>query len=455
MAKKKQDFNSLLQKTMGIVTKEDSKKEGSKGVELRAFAERWLYDSNIIRFGEIYQFAGDPGSGKSQHMFNLAAGFIRAGGVAEIIDTEHKSNPEASIIPNIGEDIYYGGRFGFSTAGSIDAVKAAKKGDDEAAQEQDKAWMVMLKERVDAIKASPELAAIPIFIGVDSMLGASTDESRDKYEAAGGSVGGRTATGMSRAAGLTEFLSNFVTDLAGTNITVAFTNHGKKKIAMGGKPSFGGPEIQIPGGESPTFHCSTILYFRKGGPVKKANVGGRSVGISVYKNSFGDDQRYMQVTFYYDILKDKDGKAVRDSDGNPMRRLLWDWDEAGAALLKRFSAPSSNDSKKEGVGDIKSLFPGITLTGSGDTSKVSCKKYGIDKITFREFGRLIMSNEELYQSMMEIPRITINHTTKDKIVVPDWTGSSQADIAEGDWDKDTDAEEYDEEALNTEITTAK
>ncbi|HDL85246.1 MAG TPA: hypothetical protein ENH11_02795 [Candidatus Acetothermia bacterium] len=446
MAKKKskdndkQDTTSLIGGVLNTVKRETTKGE-SGGVELRSFAERWLMDSNVVRFGELCMYAGDPASGKSQYMSNMAALFVRAGGAAEIIDTEHKSNAAASIIPNVGEDVYYSDRFGFSTAGSIDVVREAKKGDPDAQEEHQKAWMAMLTQRVKAIKNTPELKDMPIFLGIDSLLGAASSESRKKYDEGDGAIGGRTATGMARAASLTEWFANFSTDLAGTNITVAFTNHGKTKIDMGGPPSYGKKPKHIPGGDAPQFHSSTILYFTRGAPVKKMSVGGRSVYISVRKNSFGDDQRQLQVTFYYDILKDANDVVVRDENGNPMRKLLWDWDEATADLLKRFCL----DEKKR-IGAARAVFPGLSMSNG----RVSCKTHNIEGVTPTEFGRFIMKNDELYQKIMEIPRLTIHHAPKNLVLVPDWSDLEEPTVEDGEWDKDPSVNVDDDDDLGVE-----
>ena len=437
MAKKKrkkdnesESIANLLSGVMGTIDKEDNAYDCG-GVELKSFSERWLLDSNVIRTGEIYQFGGESAGGKSQYMDIISAAFVRAGGVAEKIDTEHKTNPTASVIPNIGEDIYYSGRYFYATAGSIDAAKAAKRGDEDAKEEKDKSWMSMVTNRINTIKASPVLSAIPIFIGVDSLLGAPSTESRSKFEDNGGSVNGRTATAMSRAAAITEYLPNIATAIAGTNITIGFTNHGKKPINVGGAKVYGTPKPNLPGGDGLLFHCSTVLYFKSGGAIHRKNVGGRKVNISIYKNSFGDDQRRLEVAFYYDILKDKEGNVVRDKFGYPMRRLLWDWDGATADLIFKYCGGSSS-SNKNYISAVRDVFPGITKSGS----TISCKKYGIDKMPFTEFGRHIMEDEDIYQQLMEVPKLSYHHVNPSKVIVPDWSDEDNLSKESGGWEEE-------------------
>lgn len=442
MAKKKKDKpadkTSLIGHTLSIVNRQDTAGE-SGGVEFRTFAERWLWDSNVCRVSEICQLAGTPASGKSQTLYNLAAMFVRAGGAAEIIDTEHKSNAEASIIPNVGEDVFYNsGRFGFSTAGSIDAAKKAKKGDADAQLEIRNAWMQMIKQRIEAIKAHEELRTMPILLGIDSLLGAASAESRAKYEEGGGSADGRAMTGAVRAGSFTEWFPNITTDLEGTKICLCFTNHVKVKIDPN-RPSHLPPAKSFPGGEAPKFHSSTILLFSRGGAVKKLNVGGRSVWIAVEKNSFGDDQRKLEVTFYYDIARNRQGEVIRDEHGNPCRILKWDWDEATSTLLKRFCMSGNGESSSA----ARAALPGLKVA----KGMVECKQLDVPPMSMTEFGRLIMKREDIYQRIMEIPRLTIHHAPPSLVYKPDWSDlDAESDIVDGGWDDDPAAEHADIDA---------
>lgn len=442
MAKKKEKAGaqSLISHALAIVNRQDTAGE-SGGVEFRTFAERWLWDSNVCRVSEICQLAGTPASGKSQRMYNMAAMFVRAGGAAEIIDTEHKSNAEASIVPNVGEDVFYNsGRFGFSTAGSIDAAKAAKKGDESAQLEIRSAWMQMIKKRIDAIKAHEELRSMPIFLGVDSLLGAASAESRAKYEESGGSSDGRSMSGAVRAGSFTEWFPNITTDLEGTKICLCFTNHVKVKIDPN-RPSYLPPAKSFPGGEAPKFHSSTILLFSRGQAVKKTNVGGRSVQIAVEKNSFGDDQRRLDVTFYYDIARDSKGEVLRDENGNPCRVLKWDWDEATSTLLKRFCLAGGTG--KESSAAARAALPGLKIV----KNMVECKQLDVPPMSMTEFGRLIMKREDIYQRIMEIPRLTIHHAPPALTYKPDWSDlENDSVLPEGGWDDDPTAEHLEVDA---------
>jgi len=438
MAKKKKadapSLESLIGQAMQVVKREEVSKENG-GVEFHSFAERWLWDSNVLRVGEICQLAGIPASGKSQYLSRLAAMFVRAGGAAEIIDTEHKSNAAASIIPNVGDDVFFSGRFGLSAAGSMDAIAQAKKGDKEAEVELMSAWMEMVKERIDSIKEHKQLREIPIMIGVDSLLGSTSAEGKEKFEKAKGSVGGRDMLGAARASAFTEWFPNIAEMLQGTNIALVFTNHTKEKLDTNA-PAYLGKQKTYPGGEAPKFRSSTILDMSRGAPVRKGGVGGRAVWINVAKNSFGDDQRKLEVTFYYDIKRDGNGQVVRDEDGNPIRTLKWDWDEATANLLRRYCISGA----KESTAAARAALPGLKFS----QGRVECSKLDVPKLSMTEFGRLIMTREDLYQRVMEITRLTIHHAPADRIFVPDWSGIDD-NTEDGSWEKDPYADKEEEE----------
>jgi hypothetical protein len=217
---------------------------------------------------------------------------------------------------------------------------------------------------------------------------------------------------MSRAASIANYLATVGAKMSGTMMTLAFVNHQKTSVPMGGMPQYGPPKKRELGGDSPKYLSAVILEFRKGKKIKKTVVGGRSTSVRTIKNSFGEEGRSTEIIFFFDMERDPaTGDPVIFENGTPRRVISWDWGSAGGNLILKFCSAKSKDESLSSAAS-QALFPGLAIT----KGRVSCKAYDIDGITLSEFGILAMTDKEMYTRLMCIPKFNINHAKKHNVL---------------------------------------
>lgn len=305
-------------------------KSNKAGLSIPYYAERYLRDSNVYLVGQIEQYVGGYGSGKSAYGFHVAQRFIDAGGLFFLVETESKTSA-LSMEANLGKERVATGRVRVIECETINQVK----GDDE---EFIKSWQGIISEIVHTIKKN-KLEKVPIYILLDSILGAPSAESCKNIDESG--VVAASTVHLRRASAVSEYMTKLCKDISGTNILLGFTNHGKDKINIGGMPSRGDPRT-FPGGAALAFRCSLVLWFDRGGKDVKADTAGRDTRLSVYKNSFGDESRNINVAFQYDLLRDEKGDIILDEYSNPSRTVVWEWHEATGELIYSISDESGS-----------------------------------------------------------------------------------------------------------------
>lgn len=384
-------FNNVATKYGGMNTEELV--DNCSGFAIPYYSERYVRDSNVYITGKIEMYVGGQGSGKTSYGFHVANQFIDMGGYFFMIETENKLSP-VSMEANLGTERFKSGRVQFISAGSVDMAIDDKKEEQQYLQ----SWQSVLSGIIKMIR-DQKLHHLPVYILVDSLLGASGSESRKEYEAEGQSAG-RSTSDMARAASITRFLSNLVVELKGTNILVGFTNHGKTKIQMGGMPVVGSKE-SIPGGDSIGFHCSLILWFSRGGKEGDVSTAGRNIKIGCFKNSFGGEERKVYVGFRYDHIRDAEGNVVKNEEEEYTRVVRWNWHEATGGLLRLFCHRTSEQSP---LGSQESRHL-INLTGSN--KKLVCPELEVREVDFEALGRALEQHPGVEHHIRSFPRLGI------------------------------------------------
>lgn len=314
-------MTNVAQKCGGITLGE--LKSRIAGLPIPYYSERYTRDGNIYIVGQIEMYVGGYGSGKSAYGFHVAQCFLDAGGLFFLVETEHKISP-VSLEANLGTERFNCGRVQFIQCDTINAQK--EKGEDAIID----SWQGVLTNIVKMVKAQ-KLENVPIYILVDSLLGPPSDQLAEKIKTEG--VASTDTTNLQRAQNIEKYLSTLCSSIAGTNILIGFTNHGKNKVSMGGMPQRG-DERSFPGGVAAAFRCALVLWFERRSKEVMIETAGRTINISVWKNSFGGEERQVEVGFQYDLMRDSKGEVVTDEFGHPRRMVTWDWNRATGDLLE-------------------------------------------------------------------------------------------------------------------------
>lgn len=386
----KQLFSNIAVKFGGMNT--EQLVDNCSGFEIPYFSERYLRDSNVYITGKIEMYVGSQGSGKTSYGFHVANQFLDLGGYFFLIETENKLSP-VSLEANLGKERFSSGRVQFIPGGSVDMEV---EGDDVDAHLQ--SWQSAVSGIIKELRKQ-KLTHLPVYILVDSLLGAAGSESHKEYLEEGQSKG-RSTSDMARAASITRFLANLAQDLRDTNILVGFTNHGKTKIQMGGMPALGN-EKSIPGGDSIGFHCSLILWFDRGGKDGDVNTVGRNIRIGCYKNSFGGEERKVNVGFRYDHIRDAEGNVMVNDEEEYTRVVRWDWHGATGDLIKLFCHRNSDYSK------LGSTVSRKLISLQGSNKKLVCPELEVKEVGPAELGQALEQHPDVEHLIRSFPRLGV------------------------------------------------
>jgi RecA/RadA recombinase len=359
-------------------------------LEVKPLALQWLLDSNGIFLGKTFQFIGETSSCKSQFLYEMGAMFMESGGFFILVETENKTSP-STLRARFG-DLMDCGRFLFHQVDLLDVDK-----DDKG-----EPWQKAVSHHISILKKH-NLTYVPTLIGVDSLVGTGSAESNKQIND-DGSAQARSTAGMSRAASNTRYILKITKDLVDTGITLAITNH--KKISVNtNQPSYMPDKGTYGGGDAVGFQCAMMMDFSRSTEQKGINDAGRYVSISMRKASFGKDFQRIRVPFDVKLERDESGELVLNEHEEPVRVIEWGWDEALTLLLEEFCVSGSGDDKKGRYYSkaARDILP-IEKTKAG----YSCKPYGLENLSAKEFGAAVQANRQIVTALMTVPRFNIN-----------------------------------------------
>jgi RecA/RadA recombinase len=402
------DLLDSMRKNLGGLSPEEAK-EKARGVLIPTYAERYARDSNVYFVEKIEMYAGGYGSGKSSYGFHVGCAFVDAGGLFVIIDTENKTSMK-TVESNMGKHRIDTGRVWLIQTGTMYNAAPDKKDKKKSAEDEVKetidSWQAKLKELLTAFKEKN--LGIPIYVLVDSMLGAAGAEAFAALEATG-EIQGRSSIAIAQAASLATYFKALTGLMLGVPVLVAFTNQANQKISMDGKPVYG-DGLSIPGGEKPKLASHLMLHFIRGGSEETTSEAGREVIIKVRKNSFGGEERSIRVSFAYDHLKDEAGEVMLDSEGHPIRVVNWDWTEATGKLLA-----ASFVEKDHLNAEARKSF----IITSPRAKRFNCPQLNLTDADFVELGRAFESNPEVMALVERIPKMGTQYFNVIAGVQPD------------------------------------
>jgi RecA/RadA recombinase len=387
------DLMNCVRTTLGGLSADEAK-EKARGVLIPTFAERYLRDSNVYFVEKIEMYEGGYASGKSSYGFHVGASFIDAGGAFFIIDTENKTSFK-TVESNIGKARVDTGRVQLLQTGSMYSPEAKKDKDDVA--DHLKSWQSVLTALLAYIREKD--TKDPVFILVDSMLGAAGAEAFAMLEEEG-QFQGRSTVDMAQAASLAKYFKSLSGQMIGLPVLVAFTNQLTKKIQVGGYQRPGAEEWTSPGGEKPKMASHLILQFRQGKKEETVEEAGKEINIKIKKNSFGGEERSIKVSFSYMHMKDATGEVALDDAGHPIRMVEWDWIEATGKLLQEAFVEKEHLSQ-----DARKTFK---LT-SPRANKFDCEALGLQAVSHKELGAAFEANPDVMRQVELITKMGIQY----------------------------------------------
>lgn len=267
---------------------------------------RWLIAMNGWPLGRVSQSGGPFGTHKSSFIFQLIAWYLEAGGFAAFIDTEYKTSGSLmrSIIDKefMDRDNPKSRRLHFTNASTVNDWQRT---------------LSMYRQELGKLNSKP---SFPIFMAVDSMMGAGGETGLEHIKTEGDAPG----RGYSDEALLIkQYMQNFPNTLLGWPITVHFSHHEK--------PAMGGMGMSRTGGKAPDFYATLDMQFRRGGvtclgksmEINRTNFDARAITLDVRKNALASDiGKKLTVLFCWRFDKVSNQQVS-----------WWDWTGATAMVL--------------------------------------------------------------------------------------------------------------------------
>jgi len=361
------------------------------GIPFPALALEYLYSGTVLPLQRLHQMVGPPESGKSAYMFEIGRWIQRYQGFSRIRDTEQKGSAE--VMAAI---------FRYAKAGT--EMRPAKSMEDWQT-----VWSRMFQGyqrtclglgpngKKLAGNKTPPGKIYPLMLGVDSIMGALTRESRQKILDEG--FAGRAFP--LEAQSLSRYIPVIQGEIEGWPVILAAVNHLNEAQVDGRtvKKKSGGVKL--------TFSQSIEVEMRKYGPDARFSRG-RETGINVMffltKNSVGETGRRKIVA---PLIF---GRETSPKTGEPRLTARWDWHESTARLLshitnKPYEEPAAVQTKinrllglEEHVGKDKRMWYSATALGIKDSDPVSAS----------QFGLAVMKNPEVLAELRDILKIRVD-----------------------------------------------
>lgn len=331
----------------GIAMSINEFKEAQFGIPLKHYCLQYLFGSTGMRYGGFYMMAGKPKSCKSPFAFFLAHLCCENDGISYLYELEGKASPTLiySMFSDHEDWLDPTGPFQILTGLTLD----------EAEKHLSKSVIHNFKKA--------EAYDTPLLIDWDSISGAATEDVTGKLE--GGEV---VSKGFFSKAHIMKHLSENWVGLRGL-LPVVFVGvlQEKEKVSDGARSPFAAAQKSYGGGDSQLFKAGTLLSFSLMGQLPNGN--GKIVRIKTALNGFAD-ARQIEVKFTWDQF----GDLEEESQGHK-----WQFAEATARCL---AAPKI-------VGNLRDIID----VKMNDQGLVTCKQFGLDKVTPEEFETALFAPE--------------------------------------------------------------
>jgi hypothetical protein len=335
-----------------------------RGIGIPWMAVKYLLHSNVIPLGVITGTAAQKGSLKSAFGFFLSQIFMMSGGLASMIETENKYNPE------------------FAYSFMYDEFKPLYMPVKVKTLEPAQAYIT---SEIKKYRKLPKADRFPYLMTIDSIAGAPPKAAVDAIE-----KDGYASKRYAEAALLwSSYFKKLSSDLLDLDVLIYFTNHLKEKMQEG-RGAFQAKQYTKQGGTAQDFHAMHYFYIRRIGKVDLANREGRLLEFSTDKCGMGPDNRKIVIPAVWRFTTDPESGVTRQLSTFAL-------DEATARLFAGVDANVKPPSRVQAY--FKSL--GVMC----EAKRYHCTALGIPKkspLNGNEMGALLNSNQEIQENFRQV-----------------------------------------------------
>jgi hypothetical protein len=350
------------------------------GLPLPSLAMEQVIQSTVLPLGRLVMLVGIEKVGKSGFFFEMVRWFRKHHGFGALLEHESKWNPKwaSSIIgwdePDALIHIPCRSIEGWQTAlsGLVKDVKKEMIGDKKNVR-PGKTW--------------------PFIVGVDSIMGKSSETTQKKIEESGHSQ----KHWADEARAITDYMRFIPQRIVRWPFLLVGVNHLKPRI----DPKTHARHRDMAGGRGVNFQESIELELnwargKKSSKIKLADRRGFQLRLSCENNSYGEGLRDVNVNVWMWQEEVEHPKTGRDTWVN---RTVWDWHGATVAMLMKTCAAGGEDAKR--VREVLRIQKVNTRGGS----MYYARALGISKkdpVEIDVLGQMVHKDKEMLQALRKI-----------------------------------------------------
>lgn len=320
-------------------------KEAQYGIPLKHYCLQYLFGSTGLRYGGVYLAAGKPKSCKSPFVFAIGKMCLEHQGMFYLYELEGKASPTLIYSMFSEQEDWLDNKGPFQIIQGVTLEKAESN----------------LFKTVFGNFKKLKAYDTPLLVDWDSISGAATEDVTDKLNS--GEVVGKGF--QSKPHIMKHFSENWVSVRERLPVVFMGVLQEKEKLSDGVRSPFAGSQKSYGGGDSQLFKAGTLISFSLMGTLPN----GKVVKIKTALNGFAD-ARQIEVKFTWDQF----GSLETESQGHE-----WQFAEATARCL---AMPKI-------VGDLRDIID----VKMNDQGFVTCKQFGLDKVTPSEFEAALFNPE--------------------------------------------------------------
>ena len=237
----------------------------------------------------------------------------------------------------------------------------------------------------------------PVIVAVDSLMAAPTDKQAAEIDESG-----HTAADFPRLQkAISDDFKNFPRKLQNLPLLFMFVNHVREETK-------GLVKVEVSkGGRAPEYYKSISLKFSpaaKNGRFTKTNCEGRTIRMTLSKNSLGSKSREIEIIILYRYIENPSYDPDSFMSSPYILSVVFDWGEADIKFLQKVIAGSVagfSTERRKRIADVLDLH-----VVSKQNSPTWCwsTTLGIpesDPVSFSEAGRMLMKNSKLLRTLQD------------------------------------------------------
>ena len=240
-------------------------------------------------------------------------------------------------------------------------------------------------------------AQFPVIVAVDSLMAAPTDKQAAEIDESG-----HTSADFPRLQkAISDDFKNFPRKLQGVPLLFMFVNHVREETK-------GLVKVEVSkGGRAPEYYKSISLKFSpaaKNNRFTKTNCEGRTIRMTLSKNSLGSKSREIEIIILYRYIDNPNYDPESELSSPYMLSVVFDWGEADIKFLQKVMSGAVAGFSMERRKRISEILDLHVVSKQNSPTWCWSSTLGVpesDPVSFSEAGRMIFKNPKMLRAIQD------------------------------------------------------